>query len=169
MAAGLARRITPGQRYRSPSFSQADLALWQQRAELRRRSCGRSLLGLPGSDLALDLPPLHDIAVVLGQTRREGVTARPVGDEVEILGLGRLEHGLDRGATGIADWRRRQAPDLVRVVGVLASELFLRDRVIAHARAAENTVDDGGVRLQTHPLPQPVVEDAGDTRPLLRD
>ena len=50
---------------------------------------------LHGANFALDLPPLEDILIVLFERGREDVAARPVGDEIEVFGLGRPQHRLD--------------------------------------------------------------------------
>ncbi len=53
--------------------------------------------------LLLDLAPLGNVAVVLGEGFGEGVAAAAVGEEIEVGGRGRVEHGLERGAPRVGD------------------------------------------------------------------
>ena len=83
----------------------------------RRRGRGGRLVGAGGRvrlglQLLLAGAPLEDVGVVVLQRLGEDVAAGAVGDEIELLGVGRIEHGLDRGAARVADRRRRQAVDL---------------------------------------------------------
>ena len=132
------------------------------RAGTARRRCRKGAVGRPlrGSCrgggrfgallLALgpfDLTPARDIVIMGIEARRKRMAAGAVGDEIEVLGLGRLQHGLDRRAPGIGDRSWRQAVDLVGVVRGLAIELLLRDGMIEHALAANQAIDDGRVGL----------------------
>ena len=114
-------------------------------AQLRLRSCSRMARARPAATCAT-------FSIVLIEARREDVAAGAVGDEIEVLGLGRLQHRLDRRAPRIGDRRRRQAIDLIGVVRGLAVELFLLDGMVEHALAAHQPVDDGRVGLQPHLL-----------------
>ena len=124
----------------------------------------RRFLGL----LLLERPPAGDILVVLFERRGEDVAAGAVGDEIEIVGLGRIGDRFERGTAGIGDRPRRQAVDDVGVVGRRLVDVGLVDRAVGRpALAAEHAVEDGRVGLQPHALVQPVDEDGGDARALV--
>src|SRR5262245_57649924 len=78
----------------------------------------------------LDQTPLRHVLLVIDKIRREYVAARPVGDEIEIAGLGRIERRFNRGAAGIGDRRRRQAKDAIGVVACLKRQLALPDSAL---------------------------------------
>ena len=111
---------------------------------------------------------LRDIAVVLGQGAREGVAARAVGDEIEIVAGVGMQHGAQRGEPGIVDRRRRQAGMEIGVVRRIHREILVVERMIERLGAAMGQrVDHRGIGLQLHAEPQPVQEDGGNMRPLL--
>lgn len=116
----------------------------------------------------LDLAPVGDVAVVVLQRLGEDVPARAVRDEVEVLRTRRGRHSFQRRAPGIGDRARRQAVDLVGVVGRPRIDVGAADRPPEGAVAADDAVDDRRVRLQPHVLPQAVDEHGGDARPLVR-
>jgi hypothetical protein len=61
----------------------------------------------PSVPLIADLPPPADISLVFLQRFRKGVAAISIGDEVQIIGVGRLQHRLQGGTSGISDRRGR--------------------------------------------------------------
>src|SRR6476660_9907745 len=73
----------------------------------RRRPAGRRRLLL----LLLLSAQLCDILLMLIVGFRESMAAGAVGDEIELFRARRLGGGLERGAAGIGDRRRRQAFD----------------------------------------------------------
>jgi hypothetical protein len=79
------------------------------------------------------------------------VAARAVGDEVEVVALHRIEHGLQGRLARIGDRRRRQAVDQIGVVGRLALQFRLADAT-AQRPSAGQAVDDGRVAAQADAL-----------------
>ena len=93
---------------------------------------------------------------------REGMAAGAVGDEIEVVGLGRPQRRFNRCASGIGDRRWWQPIDFISIISRLAVDLFLLDRMVEHTLAAHEPVDDGGVGLEPHFLPEAVLEHARD-------
>ena len=112
IAASVATRIAIGRRVR--------LAL-----DLGGAGLG-GVLGL----LLLQRAVAGDVLVVLFERRGKDVAAGAVGDEIEVVGLGRVGDGLERRTAGIGDRRRRQAVDQIGVVGRLLVDVRLVDRAI---------------------------------------
>src|SRR5258708_19402941 len=98
---------------------------------------------------------------------RESVSAGAVGNEIELLRARRIGGGLDRSATGIGNRSGRQAVDDVSVVGSGLRYLALGERMPERPLAEDKTVDDGWIRLQFHPLLEPVGQHRRDARALL--
>ena len=84
--------------------------------------------------------------------------------------FGRVERGLDGGAAGVGDGRRRQAVDDVGVVAASPSELRSARRPRPSRPSPRgDAVDDRRVDLEPHAVAQAVDEDGGDQRALLGD
>ncbi|QTK79023.1 hypothetical protein AT6N2_C1246 [Agrobacterium tumefaciens] len=91
------------------------------------------------------------------------VTARAIGNEIEIVGAPWIGDRLKRCPARIGDRRRRQALDDIGVERRLLLQIRLIDRAVGRlAVTTEQAVDDGRIRLQAHALLQPVVEDGRD-------
>ena len=111
---------------------------------------------------------VRDVFLMLLVGFGEDVAAGAVGNEIEVAGAGRIGGGFKRRATGICNRSGRQSVDLVGVVGGRLIDLALHDRPPERALAADQAVDDGRVRLQPHPLLEPIDEYGGDARALVR-
>src|SRR5262245_55420023 len=114
-----------------------------------------------------DFPVLRDIALMLGVGFREDVAAFAIADKVHVLRDGRAQHRAYGLRAGIADRRRGQPADLVRVPVRLRFDLALADRA-AKRFAPGNSIDDRRVALQPHAATQAVHEHRRYFRPLRR-
>ena len=112
---------------------------------------------------------LATLRLCSSRVRREGVAAAAVGDEVQIVDVGRVEHRLERGAPGIADRTRRQTRR--------SDRCCRRCRAASRARVSSRSsgavaigqaVDHRRIGLQAHAVAQPVEEHRGDRAALLR-
>ena len=97
----------------------------------------------------------------------EDMAARAVGDKIKIARRRRMRGGFKRGAARIGDRSRRETVDGVGVVGRPLLDLAAQDRPAERRFAADEAVDDRGIRLKAHALAQPIDEHGGDARPLL--
>ena len=97
---------------------------------------------------------------------REDVRAVVAGDEEEEGRLGRLEHRAHGLASGTCDRARRQALDLVGVVGVVR---ILEMDAAEVAVEVGDPVDHGRIGLEPHAALHPIEEDGGDEWPFLGD
>src|SRR5215213_3672290 len=87
---------------------------------------------------------------------------------VEVVGLGRVERGLNRAEAGRGDGAGREPRVEPRVVGRLALKVALVNLPVVLPLPGElRRVDDGRVYAERHPLLQAVVDDGGDDRALL--
>ena len=126
------------------------------RRELRARipfgvDSGRQHSG-PAQALLLDLAPARDVLLVLVVGLGKDMAARAVGDEVEVLGAGRIGDRFKSGPARIGDRPRRQALDRIGVVGRRRVDLAAQDAAAERAFAADEAVHDRRVGLQLHPL-----------------
>ena len=112
--------------------------------------------------------PARHVLQMLVERIGEDVAAGSVRDEIEVLAAGRIGDRLERRLARIGDRPRRQAVDDVGVVGRRLVELGLGDRVAERSLAEHQAVNDRRIGLEPHVLLQPVDEDAGDARPLVR-
>ena len=99
---------------------------------------------------------------MLSQRLGEGVSARAIGDEIEILGRERMQHRLNGGQAGVANRARRQALVQITVVGTLDLEIGRGDGPPERTRPVSYGIDHRRVGLQWHAAAQAVGENAGD-------
>src|SRR5690606_4220204 len=120
-------------------------------------------LGL-GRGLGRYAAVLRDILLVLGigLGKHMAFAGRgALGDDVEIIvgvGIGDRPKRID---ARIGDRRRRQAVDLVGIIGRLRLDLGSTDAAVELGLALGDAIDDGGVGLQAHAFAQPIDEDCG--------
>src|SRR3954470_11761360 len=103
---------------------------------------------------------LLDVAIVFVERAGELVRAVVAADEVEVLGVGRVHRGLERGEAGRRNRPRRQPGIAIRVVGRIEREIPLVD-VAAMAPAPAECEDPRRTTLQRHPDAQPRRVDGG--------
>src|SRR5262249_37277767 len=96
------------------------------------------------------------------------MSAGAVGDEKHFLRAGRICNGLDRSASRIGDWTRRKPIDHVGVVRSRCFLFRLGDRMSERSLTSDEAVDDRRIGFEPPPLLQPVDENGGDARTLLR-
>ncbi len=82
----------------------------------RRGNAGRGAINRAVGLFLLQSPPVLDVARMLVERFGEDMTARAVGDKIEIARRRRMRGGFKRGAAGIGDRSRRKAVDGVGVV-----------------------------------------------------
>src|SRR5690242_20013313 len=98
----------------------------------------------------------------------EGMAAGAVRDEKQFPCAGRICRRLERRAARIGDRSWRQAVDNVGIVWRRVFDFAFHYRAPKRAFAPDKPVDDCWVRLQLHLLFQPIDENGGDPRALLR-
>src|SRR5580704_5089776 len=98
----------------------------------------------------------------------ERMAAAAVGCEIEFTRARRIGGGFECGAARIGNRTGRQTVDEIGVVGRGLLDLTLHDWPTQRTLSSDQSVDDSGVRLQPHPLFQPVDEYGGDARALFR-
>ena len=123
------------------------------------------VMSLPASIMVVTLAELitPNRPVVLFQSRREMVTAIPLGHEIEAVTLLRMKDRVDGLASRQGYGRWRQALVDVGVVGRVAAQVGAGEIAVERISQA---VDDGRVRLQHHPMVQAADEHTGDGRSL---
>src|SRR5262249_40353970 len=102
------------------------------------------------SQVLLDRTQARDVLQVLVVALGKRVSTGAVGHEIEVLRARRIGGGLDRAATRVGDRPGRQAVDDVSIVGRRLRYLALGERMAEGSFAEDETVDDGGIRLQLH-------------------
>src|SRR5581483_2729092 len=113
--------------------------------------------------------PIGDyVLIVLFQGTCKAVMALGVGNEIVIIGLGRMHGGFQGAAAGISDGAGGQAGVTVGVVGGGELHIGVVQCPLVCARN-QFGVDDAGVGSEGDPPVQPVVVDAGDQGALFRD
>ena len=163
-ASGCCRRCRPG----SPTAGSRACPPRSERPQPAGFESGFGGGGFRRRLAGLQLAPGGDVAVVLGKRAREGVAALAVGDEVEVVDLGRIEHRLDRRPPRVGDRSGRQAVDLVGVVGAAVGPVLAGERAAEATLALGQAVDHGRIGLQAHAAAQPVDEHRRDLAPLVR-
>ena len=97
----------------------------------------------------------------------EDMAAGAIGDEIKLARARGIGHRLERGPAGIGDRTRRQAIDLIGIIGRRLVDLGARQRPAERPLSADDAIDNRRIGLQPHMFAQPVDKDAGDARPLV--
>jgi hypothetical protein len=81
-------------------------------------------------------PPMRHVAVVLVQCAREGVSTAAIGDEVQVLGVCRVCHRLQRSQSWAGDRPGRQSDHAVGIIGRGPVQISPCQRTLQRARPA---------------------------------
>src|ERR687895_435912 len=105
---------------------------------------------------------MGDMTVMLVERRREDMAAIAIGDEVELVGIRRVQRRLDGRLAGMGDRPRWEARRDISVIRGIDGQIALGEYRFARTAGAEDAVDRRRIGLQLHTESQAVEEHRRD-------
>ena len=106
---------------------------------------------------------------MFSQRLGKGVPARTVRDEIELVGLQRIQGRCECRPPRVANWARRQALNPIGVIGVRRIQIFARERSAKRLLSVRGRVGNSWIGLEPHAPSQSIDEDARHARAFFRD